>query len=41
MRLVEMDEDAFEEFLEEWHKRARSVEKAASNAVLRRRTRKP
>ena len=39
-RLTEMDEDAFEEFLEECHKRARAVEKAASNAVLRRRTRK-
>ena len=36
-RLAEMDEDAFEEFLEECHKRARAVEKAASNAVLRRR----
>ena len=39
LRLAEMDEDAFEEFLEECHKRARAVEKAASNAVLRRRTR--
>ena len=40
LRLAEMDEDAFEEFLEECHKRARAAEKAASNAVLRRRTRK-
>jgi hypothetical protein len=36
-RLAEVDEDAFEEFLEECQKRARAVEKAASNAVLRRR----
>jgi hypothetical protein len=40
LRLAEMDEDSFEEFLEECDKRARAVQKAASNAVLRRHTRK-